>query len=169
MQMLRWLDAKLEPMLLSILMGLMTILIFVQVVMRYVFENSLVWSEELVRWLFIWTIWIGVAHGFRTQQHVCISIMTDRLPARAAKFLDRGLRLALIAFFLWVGWLGIEQARSPIVMRQSSVVMSWPVSGEKVGLVWLYATLPVGAALSVWRLTQGLFSGAALAPAKVEV
>lgn len=162
MRILRWIDDRFEPFALSVCMGLMTLLIFVQVVMRYIFESSLVWSEELVRWLFIWTIWVGVAYAFRTGDHIRITILADRLPAPAVHRLEQLLRVGMIVFFLWIFWLGFKQATSPIVMRQSSVVMYWPFSTHKVGLVWLYATLPFGAALSVWRLAQGLWSGASL-------
>jgi len=39
----------------------MTILVFIQVVMRYVFSNSLSWSEEMARFIFLWLSWIGAA------------------------------------------------------------------------------------------------------------
>lgn len=169
MQSLRWLDARFEPIVLTVLMALMTVLIFLQVIMRYVFENSLVWSEELVRWVFIWTIWVGVAHAFRTGDHIRITILPDRLPMQLRLRLEQLLRIAMIAFFVWLFWLGFKQAASPIVMRQSSVVMYWPLTGQKVGLVWLYATLPFGALLSVCRLAQGLVPGAPLSRPTMEV
>lgn len=156
MRAVRWLDANFEQIILASFMALMAGLIFVQVVMRYVFENSLVWSEELVRWLFIWTIWVGIAYAFRTGDHIRITMLSDRLAAPARRRLEAALGLAMIAFFLWIGWLGVQQATSPIVARQSSVVLYWPFSDTKVSLTWLYATLPFGSFLSVLRLTQNL-------------
>lgn len=50
---------SLEAHLLVISLAFTTLLIFVQVVMRYVFNNSLSWSEELARYVFIWQIWLG--------------------------------------------------------------------------------------------------------------
>lgn len=159
MRALRMLDDRFEPILLTLAMGLMTILIFVQVVMRYIFENSLIWSEELVRWLFIWTIWVGIAHAFKLGQHIRITAFVGLLPVKAAQKIETALIVAMIGFFLWIGWLGFQQATSPIVARQSSVVMHWPLTDQKVSLTWLYATLPFGSLLSVWRLSQRLFSG----------
>lgn len=37
------------------------ILVFFQVILRYVFSSSLSWSEELARYIFIWQIWLGTS------------------------------------------------------------------------------------------------------------
>ncbi|WP_417269946.1 TRAP transporter small permease [Celeribacter sp.] len=158
MRVLKWLNANFEQVILASFMALMAVLIFVQVIMRYVFESSLVWSEELARWLFIWTIWTGIAYAFRTGDHIRITMLSDSLSPLNRKRLENVVCVALIVFFLWIGWLGVKQATSPIVMRQSSVVLHWPFSDAKVSLVWLYATLPFGSFLSVIRLVQLLFS-----------
>lgn len=63
---------SLEAHLLVISLAFTTLLIFVQVVMRYVFNNSLSWSEELARYVFIWQIWLGhqrVYEGQRPYPH----------------------------------------------------------------------------------------------------
>ena len=49
-------------------------LIFLQVIMRKVFQNSITWSEELARYIFIWQIWLGTSIGFRDGKHISISV-----------------------------------------------------------------------------------------------
>ena len=56
---LKFLNDYLEETICIILMSVMTIIIFIQVIMRYVMHNSLSWSEELARYCFIWLIYIG--------------------------------------------------------------------------------------------------------------
>lgn len=48
-KLIHWLDEYLEVSLCVALMSVMTVVIFVQVVMRYVFHNSLTWSEEFAK------------------------------------------------------------------------------------------------------------------------
>jgi len=50
---LKWMDDNLEMSISIVLMSGMTVLIFIQVIMRYIFKNSLSWSEELARYLLI--------------------------------------------------------------------------------------------------------------------
>ena len=57
MKVVSWMDEYLEAGLASLLLAVIVTLITVQVVMRYVMQNSLSWSEELTLWLFVWFIW----------------------------------------------------------------------------------------------------------------
>ena len=65
---LKWLDDNIELYICVFLMSFMTLLVFVQVVMRYVFNNSLSWSEELARYTFIWLIYIGISYGCKLRK-----------------------------------------------------------------------------------------------------
>ena len=163
----KMLDRNLERWCLALLMGGMATMIAIQVVMRYLFQYSLVWSEELVRWMFIWSIWIGIAYAFKTRQHIRITALADLLKDRRRIILEIVLQILIVLFFIWVAWLGWKQANSPSISRQASVVMYWPFTGKAIGTTWLYLSLPVGAMLSVFRLCQNivcdsreLFSGA---------
>ena len=69
---LKWLDDNIELYICVFLMSFMTLLVFVQVVMRYVFNNSLSWSEELARYTFIWLIYIGISYGCKLRKHIKI-------------------------------------------------------------------------------------------------
>ena len=52
----------LEEIILVILLICMTLILGLQIVSRYVFRNSLSWSEELVRYMFVWSTFIGVPY-----------------------------------------------------------------------------------------------------------
>ena len=61
-------------------MAIMTILVFIQVVMRYVFSNSLSWSEELARFIFLWVSWIGASYAVKEGD--IIEVMFGQKPVR---------------------------------------------------------------------------------------
>lgn len=71
----------------------MTLLTFVQVVLRYVFGTGLVWSLEAVSYLFAWLVLLGMSYGARTQAHIAVDLVTSRLPPRVA----RGVALVALA------------------------------------------------------------------------
>ena len=47
-----------------------TLIAFTQVICRYIFNSSLFWAEELIRYLFIWMFFLGAAEASRVGAHV---------------------------------------------------------------------------------------------------
>ncbi len=157
MKWLKILEDNIEAWMINFLLANIVFWIFLQVIMRYVFSNSLPWSEEFVRWCFIWFIWIGVSYGFKTRKHISVTALINLLPKRLFDFTN----LVVNAIVLWCmvklfiyGW---DQITSPIIARQSSIVLYWPLSETRVSMQWLYASLPAGALLSSYRLIQNLY------------
>ena len=60
MKVMKWFDEYAEISVCVVLMSTMTVLLAVQVFMRYVMGASLSWSEEIARYLFIWLIYLGI-------------------------------------------------------------------------------------------------------------
>lgn len=75
MKILKWLDNYLELTVSVFLMSLMTVLIFLQVIMRYVMHNSLSWSEELARYTFVWLIYIAISYGSKLNEETIPQIV----------------------------------------------------------------------------------------------
>lgn len=61
--------------LLIFLIASISLLIFIQVVCRYVFNYSLYWSEELARYILIWITFLGAAVGFKRKAHMGIDFL----------------------------------------------------------------------------------------------
>ncbi|MCR0487393.1 TRAP transporter small permease subunit, partial [[Clostridium] innocuum] len=61
MKIIRWLDDNLEEALLIALLVMMTLLMGLQVFSRYILNASLSWSEELTRYLFIWSGFLSIS------------------------------------------------------------------------------------------------------------
>ncbi|WP_455796289.1 TRAP transporter small permease [Clostridium butyricum] len=74
MKLLNWLDNYFEELLMIILLILMTLIMGVQVCSRYMFNNSLSWSEEVTRYLFIWSGFISISYCTKK----CISIKIEQ-------------------------------------------------------------------------------------------
>ena len=84
---------RLEEGVLATLLAFMTVLTFVQVVLRYAFNSGIVWSLEATTYSFAALILIGMSYGVRTQTHIAVDIVTRRLPPRA----ERIIKLVAVA------------------------------------------------------------------------
>lgn len=156
MKIVRWFDDNLEIWLVNLLLANIAVWVFVQVVLRYIFSYSLPWSEELVRWCFVWFIWVGVSYAFKTRKHICIDVLVTKLPRQAALAVTLLVDLIVLWCMVKMAWYGYQQIASPIIANQDSIVLFWPGSDNHVSMRWLYASMPCGAFLSAVRLLQTL-------------
>lgn len=79
-KLLKILDEHAEDVLAVILMSAATLIIVIQVIMRYLFKNSLSWSEEMARYLFVWMTFISISYGIKMRKHVKIEAALSLFP-----------------------------------------------------------------------------------------
>ena len=78
-----------------------------QVLLRYVFNVTLSWSEELALVLFAWSALLMAALGIREGFHVRMSFLIQRLPTGARLWFEQAIHVLTIAvggFLAWSGW-----------------------------------------------------------------
>ncbi|WP_424811041.1 TRAP transporter small permease [Roseococcus sp. YIM B11640] len=121
----------------------MLVLIFLQVVMRYVFSHALAWSEELALLAFSWATMGGLALGVREGFHVRLTLLTDRFPPRAAVAWEAGVNLLTAALGAYLAWSGLRFME--FTAGSTSAAMEYPIEILNVmapiagGLVCLFA------------------------------
>ena len=134
----------LEELILVCMFAVMVIVIFVQVIMRFVFNNSLSWSEALARLLFVWLTWLGVSIGAREGEHIKITAITEKLPRKAAQIVNIISEIAVIGICAVTIRYGVQLCD-----------MLWGLKAEDAALhisqVWGYAAVPVGCGLQIFR------------------
>jgi TRAP-type C4-dicarboxylate transport system permease small subunit len=70
--------------LLAVLLGFITAGVFLQIVLRYGFDTSFLWGEELSLFAFIWCVYLGAAICVRRRNHFAFDFLAERLTGRAA-------------------------------------------------------------------------------------
>lgn len=150
MKVLKFLDENLEKMLCVIFLALMSIIIVLQVFFRYVLNNSLSWSEELARYLFIWMIYVGISYGVKLDKHICVDAVYTFMP----KSIKRGYAIVAYVLFLIFAvaiiYYGILVVGMQISSGQVSPAMGLPMQ-------YVYAAPVVGMVLTVVRLVQKIY------------
>lgn len=135
----------LEEKLLVASLWVTVLLIFSQIIMRWLFNYSLTWSEELARYLFIWQIWLGTSIGFRDDQHIRIEFVRDKLKGKAVLVYDiiGGLIVLAFSVFLLVkGWQLVDRL---FATRNLSAALRLPMG-------WVYLSLPFSSLVVCLRI-----------------
>ncbi|MBP2669953.1 MAG: TRAP-type C4-dicarboxylate transport system, small permease component [candidate division NC10 bacterium] len=141
-----------------VLMGVMTILVSVQIVSRYVFNFPLGWTEEMARFAFVWVSFLGASALMQVREHINVTVFVDTFPARLyalCRFLADCCGLICIYFFL-IGGIALTSNE----WRQLAPATEVPMG-------WIYLVIPAAAALmGTWVLLQTIESARALIKGK---
>lgn len=129
-----------EEFLASILLVLLTVLLSVQVLIRFIFGTGVSWSEELSRYIYIWSIYFGCALATKEDKHIRVTAQLEFLPKKVKAWVVTISDLAWVAFNAVVAYFGLQMVLS---------MAEYPFNSQTMGfnLMWAYAIVPVGYAL----------------------
>lgn len=74
-----------ERLVTSVIFCSMMAVVTAQIVMRYLFNSPLLWSEEFARYVYVWLVFIGSAYCVTQDKHVAVTLVTDRMPSMVRK------------------------------------------------------------------------------------
>lgn len=134
---------RLNQALIVLLMASMAILVFSNVVMRYVFNQSIFWVEEFTQIQMIWVAYLGAGLALREGRHVAVDMLQDSMPASLRKMVRGLIALAMVLFLVTLIVLGLQIAA--FTWSQET-----PAMGLPAGLPYL--GIPIGAAAMLLHL-----------------
>ena len=149
MKVLRWLDEHFEQAILTMLLALIVLIMLLQVIMRYVFNNSLSWPEELSRILFVWFTFIGLSYATAKRSHVKIDLLVNVFPPGLRNVILFLVDVLMLAFFIVLGVKGITALSKLIASGQATAALGIPIQ-------YIMAALEVGIVLSIVRSVQDM-------------
>ncbi len=76
---------EIEESIIAILLGLMTLITFVNVVLRYGFNTGIIWGLESVTFLFAWLVLFGVSYGFKVRAHLGVDALINVVSQKKRK------------------------------------------------------------------------------------
>ncbi len=147
MRLLKFIDEKFEEIVLVAVLAIMVVLVFLQVVMRYVFQASLSWSEELARYMFLWIIWLGAAYATKEGSHISLDVITSRLPRKGQLIANALKYIIWIGFAIFLAYISWQLAFKIFERGQVSAAMRIPMG-------YAYASIPFGMSLMLFRILE---------------
>ncbi len=130
-----WIDqalaayCKLLELLLVLLLAAMVVMVFGNVVLRYVFNSGITVSEELSRWAFVWLTFLGAIVALRENAHLGTDMLIGRLGIRGKK-ICLGLAEAGMLYCCWLIFSG------SLMQTRINLDVQAPVTGLSMG--WVY-------------------------------
>ena len=147
--MLKAIDDYLEETILLILLVLMTCIMGVQIVSRYVFQNSLTWSEELVRYMFVWSAFLGVPFCIKHGLSIKVDQFRNLFPIPLQKVLMYIDKIILFLLFLVLFIYSFTVVKATYLSGQTSPAMQLPMWTVQISVT-------VSSLLSMIRSIQNL-------------
>lgn len=133
----------------SVLMVLgMLVAVSVQIISRLM-EQSLAWTGELTRLLFLWAVFLGMASGFRTGEHARITVVLRLLPQAVRRFAVHLYALLGVLFFGAVAYYG--------AMLSLSQYGGQVLPALQIGVFFFTASIAVSALLAMVAHIQSVY------------
>lgn len=126
--------------LLALALGLLALLAFAQVIARYLLGAPLTWSEEVVRYALIWSVFLGVGIGVRKGMLVSVEVVNAALPAPLARLLTWASLAISAAFWSILATYGCIILGNVEGMRSGAL---------EIPMTYVYSAIPFGSAIAL--------------------
>ena len=132
----------------AVLLVIMFLTTLYQVVARVVLGISSVWSEELARFIYVCLVFVGVVPLVKTDEHIRVAVLTERVSRRTAAILGALtslLTIPFIAVMTWGAWTNTWlnwQTRAPTL--------------EWLRIGYIYLVIWVAGVFMLWYLVTNL-------------
>lgn len=133
---------KIIEVMCTAIMGYMVLAVCWQVITRFVLKNPSTVTEEILRYLLVWTTMVGGAYAYGRRKHLSINMLAKKLPARGQKILDIFVQAVVIAFCVVVYIIG-DLRLVETTFNQISSALHLPMP-------YVYASILVGGVLIIF-------------------
>lgn len=127
-----------------------SLLLFVNVVLRYWFLAPISWAEELTLYIMVWIVFVGSSVAIRTRGHIAIDLLPLVLSPAGRRRLAIFVAVTVLAFLAVFFHYSLQHTLRVRASGQVTPVMQAPM--------WLaYLAMPAGSALMMLRSCQLLW------------
>jgi len=118
------------------MVAIMTVIIIIQVFMRYLFLFSLSWSEEVARYLMIWVSFLGASIALKYGFHIGVEFITNRIPEKIRGWVHLVAKIGILIFLIYftiggfrISWAVRDQDSPALLFSMAYAYLAAPVGG----------------------------------------
>lgn len=143
------LNRHFEEYALTFILGLIAVIMLLQVIMRYVFGYALAWPEEVCRYLYIWSCFLGISYCLYHGTELRIDLFERLFKGDARKIFQMVLKVICVLFYLYL--LKASASVFLMVLQKSQIS-----SAARIPMYLVYLSMPVSFTLAVVRGLQSM-------------
>lgn len=161
MKVIKWLDEYAEESIMIVLLLGMTVVMGMQIISRYVFQASLTWSEEITRYMFIWSAFLSVSYCTKRRISIKIDQIVTMLPLKVSAVFKIIEKIIMLSFFVYMTYFAYDFFMAGVISGQVS-----PACGIPMYLIQVSPFL--GFALTIVRIVQSMIHEFSILRGKAE-
>lgn len=119
---------------------ILVVIVFSNVLGRYVFHSSLAWAEEISRFMLIWMVFLGSIAAYVNNEHLGLDILTNAMPKRLAQI------VAVVADLLVVYALYLLVSGGYTMTKES---WDWLSPATAIPYGWVYLIVPFAGSIMI--------------------
>lgn len=153
----------LEEGIISLLLVAMTLLVFLEVVLRFGFGTAFIWTQELTLLLSAWFVLLGVSYGLKVGAHIGVDAVVRLLPPVGRRIVSAvavSLSLVYCGLFLYGSWIYLKKMQRIGIELEDLPIPTWLAHGV---LIIGFVLLSLRLLQLLWALATGRAEGFSLA------
>ena len=144
-------------------MGAVITIMITQVIARYVFNSSLIWAEELCRYILVWQTFLFIGLAYHYGELAILDIITPMVSPRVRLAIRAAVTLPVVYFLFLLIQTGLVHASR--FKRQTIPAMDFiwtSLTGAPANLpvFWIYVSVPIGCAILLVHFVISLLDDA---------
>ena len=158
-----------EETLIALFLGLMTLLTFANVVVRYVLNSNILWALEMTVFLFAWMVLVGASFGVKKHFHIGVDVVINLAPQGLKKTfalisvsccLVFSISLFIGSWNYWLpfitdrAWYETEDIPMPDILQFLATWFNEGEQYERLPRFIPYFALPLGMGIMTFRFLQ---------------
>lgn len=134
----------LEEYLMIFLTIVLTLVIFLQVIFRYLVGAPLYWPEEMARYCFVFCTFLSLGYCMKNNVSLKVDLLVNKLPQKQQKYVEIARLVLTMLLYGYFCYYSVEFVQNAIESGQTTAALELPV-------YLLYMIVPVGFALGIIR------------------
>lgn len=150
MKLLKKIDENFEKVILSLLVLAIVLVMLLQIICRYFFNSSLIWSEEFCRYCYIYFMFIGTALAVKERSELRVDAVVSILPEKARGAVNVVVDIVVFIMLIYLSYWSIPMVQAMYHQGGYSPALKLPV-------FIVYMSVPIGFILSALRYLQKFY------------